>query len=91
MPPEAVRFSGCPVALQATQAGTGKVVEPRAINSVTSRPIAGGAPVIRAWRSAASARARLRSIAGLTATASTAALTSEAGNDVPAAVTWAIT
>jgi hypothetical protein len=79
------------VAPQVTQAGTGKVTEPRAISSVTSRPTAGGAPVTRASLSAASAWARLRSIAGLAAAASTAARTSEAGNDTPAAVTWAMT
>jgi len=57
-----------------------KVTEPRAISSVTSRPINGGAPRDNAPGSASSAAARLRSTAGPLTTASTAAAASGAGS-----------
>jgi hypothetical protein len=86
-----VTVSGRPVQPQTTHLGAFTVVEPRAISSVTSRPIAGGAPTVSASGSASSAVARLRHTAGLVATAATAAATSAADSDVSMAVIWEMT
>jgi hypothetical protein len=56
-------------------------VEPRAMSSVTRRPMTGGAPEPRASGSAARAAARLRSAAGVAVTASTAAAVASTGGD----------
>jgi len=72
-------------------AGSAKVTEPRAISSMTSRPIAGGAPCASARESAASAADTSRSACGLVITASMAAATTVTGKDPSAAATWAAT
>jgi hypothetical protein len=86
-----VTVSGRPVQPQTTHLGAVTVVEPRAINSVTNRPIAGGAPTVSASGSASRAVARLRHTAGLVATAATAAATSAVDSDISTAVIWEMT
>jgi hypothetical protein len=91
MPPASVTFKGWSVRPQTTQPGTASA-PPRAASSATSRPTVGGAPRDSAVGCTVSAAARLRSVAGRSATtASTASATTRRGSLTPAAVTCSIT
>jgi hypothetical protein len=85
MPPASVTFSGRSVRAQTAQVGMSSA-PPRARSSATSRPTVGGAPRVNALGWVLSAAARLRSVAGRSATtASTASATTRRGSFTAAA------